>query len=439
MVGAKKITLLTNKQLKYLQNKPIIPLRYFMAAGSFLLAMLILIDRACISVAKDSINKDLLLTDKQFGWVMSAFALGYAIFQMPSGLIADKLGARKMLTAVVSIWSLFTAITGMATGFLNLIFIRFIFGMGESGGFPGIAKMVYNWIPIKERGTINGINFSGGRVGTAFSLPLIAVLIDQVGWRNSFFILGAIGVLWATLWYFLYRDMPEDHPLISLDELHEIKDGQKLSPNQNTADQTPEITIRQLFKSSNMWLAMGQYFASNFVFFFCLTWLVPHLKVQYNLNTVEAGFYASIPIIAGAFGNIVSGFIVDALYKRGHLRWSRSAVAIIGFILAGSGLIASLFMIDISTAIICIAIAVFGADMTLSPSWTFCADIGKAQSGVVSGTMNMAGNLGSFVTSLAFPYLKDWTGSATPFFYVAAFLCGVAILCWTKIEPSKGV
>jgi MFS transporter, ACS family, glucarate transporter len=420
-----------------MRKKPLIPLRYFMVAGSFLLAMLILIDRACISVAKDAISKDLLLTDKQFGWAMSAFALGYALFQMPLGILADKFGARKILTLVVSAWSLCTAVTGMVTGFINLLFIRFIFGAGEAGGFPGISKMVYNWIPIKERGTVNGINFSGGRIGAAFSLPIIAILIDKIGWRYSFFILGGIGVIWAIAWYLLYRDLPEQHPLISAHEKDNIAKQRSI---QNTTTQTiSKISTSSLFGSNNMWFAMGQYFASNFIFFFCLTWLFPYLKQQYVVSNVAAGFYTAIPLVAGAAGNIVSGFVVDALYKKGYWRWSRAAVAITGFTLAAVGLLSSLFMHNIDTAIICIAIAVFGADMTLSPSWTFCADIGKQQSGMVSGTMNMAGNLGSFITSLAFPYLKAWTNSATPFFYVAAALCVAAIIFWLQMKPEKAL
>jgi MFS transporter, ACS family, glucarate transporter len=416
-------------------KKPFIPLRYFMAAGSFLLAMLILIDRACISVAKDSISSELALTDKQFGWIMSAFALGYALFQMPAGALSDKLGARKMLALVVSTWSVFTALTGVTGGFISLLIIRFIFGMGEAGGFPGIAQMVYRWIPTKERGTINGINFSGGRLGAAFSLPAIALLINTFGWRQSFFILGSIGILWAIAWYFMYRDSPANHPNISAYELAYITNNQ--GENKVNSEPQSPITPNQLFRSQNMRLAMLQYFASNFVFFFCLTWLFPYLKQQYQVNNLEAGFYSSIPLMAGAAGNIISGFVVDYLYKKGLKRWSRSLVAIVGFALAAIGLLLSLSMDSIGPGVACIAVAVFGADFTLSPSWTFCADIGKSQSGLVSGTMNMAGNLGSFVTALAFPYLKDWSGTATPFFYVAAALCLVAIISWLKMDPKK--
>ncbi len=420
-------------------QSPLVPTRYFMVGGTFLLAMLVLVDRACISVAKEPMTAALGLTDGQFGWIMSIFALGYALFQAPAGYAADKFGPRKVLTIVVAVWSLFTALTGMVVNFFSLIVVRFLFGMGEAGAFPGIAKMIYSWIPVKERGVVNGINFSGGRLGAAFSLPLLAVLMETYGWRMSFLILGGIGIVWAVIWYLLFRDEPNEHPFTSETEKEEIIANRVIEDSGVNGAPRDQISTSVLLGSKNMWLAAGQYFCSNFTFFFCLTWLFPHLKEQFDLSNVEAGFYASIPLICGAAGNVISGLLVDSIYKRGSWRWSRSAVAIAGFALAAIGLVSSLFMNDILTAIICLSVAVFGADMTLSPSWTFCVDIGKNNSGLVSGTMNMAGNLGSFLTALAFPYLKTWTGSVTPFFYLGAALNVVAILIWLNMKPEEGL
>ena len=415
--------------------KPVIPSRYFMVAGTFLLSMLVYVDRIGISVAKDPMTESLQLSDKQFGWVLSIFALGYALFQTPLGALADRFGPRKILTAVVSLWSLFTALTGAVTGFISLVIVRFIFGVGEAGAYPGIAKAVYHWIPIRERGIVNGINFSGGRFGAAFSLPFIAIILDTLGWRSTFFILGLLGIVWALAWYWLFRDNPEDHPRVSSFEKEEIM----LSRAKQGMEVKSTFSVHSLLGSRNMWLAMGQYFASNFTFFFCLTWLFPHLKEQFMLDNIEAGLYSSLPLIGGAFGNMFSGWLVDFIYKRGSFRWSRIIPAILGFGLAAIGLIASLFSVEITASIIFLSIAIFGADMTLSPSWTFCVDIGKTHSGAVSGTMNMAGNIGSFFTALAFPYLKDWTGSVTPFFLIGAMLNVIAILIWLKMKPDKPI
>ena len=407
-----------------------------MVMGTFLLALLVLIDRACISVAKDSITLDLGLTEKQFGWILSVFALGYAFFQTPSGILADKYGPRRILTAVVAFWSVFTALTGAVFSYISLLVVRFLFGVGEAGAFPGMARSIYTWIPLKERGIVNGVNFSGGRLGVAFSLAPIAWLVNQVGWRMSFLILGGIGILFAVAWFLLFRDDPLTHPRISAKEKEFIKNNRQ-NVNASGYAEAERLSIGKLFSSKNMWLAMGQYFSSNFTFFFCLTWLYPFLKEKFALEAVEAGLYSSLPLIAGAVGNWISGLLVDYIYKNGSWKNSRLIPAIVGFGLASVGLVASLYMTSAAGAVLFLALAVFGADMTLSPSWSLCVDIGRRNSGAVSGTMNMAGNIGSFVTALAFPYLNAWFGSTTPFFFLGATLNIFAIFLWLKIKPEK--
>jgi len=173
------------------------PKRYFMVMGTFLLALLLYVDRICISVAKEPIADALSLSDKQMGWILAAFSLGYAFFQTPSGIMADRYGPRKVLAIIVVLWSTFTALTGAAWNFISLIIVRFLFGAGEAGAFPGMSRAIYSWIPLKERGIVTGINFSGSRLGAAFAVPVVAWLITDFGWRNTFIVLGVAGVVWA--------------------------------------------------------------------------------------------------------------------------------------------------------------------------------------------------------------------------------------------------
>ena len=409
--------------------------RHWVAAGMFLLALLLYIDRVCISVAKDPIAGDLNLSDKAMGWVLSAFALGYALMQVPSGMMADRFGPRKVLGGIVVFWSGLTALTGAAWNFISMLTVRFLFGAGEAGAFPGMSRAIYSWMPLQERGIITGINFSGSRLGAAFALPLVAWLIDSYGWRTTFLILGGIGVIWAIGWWVLFRDTPEEHPMLNSTEKDYILANRQ---QQSTTDKTT-ISRQELFQSKNMWSAIGQYFCSNFTFFFALTWLFPYLKNKYNLASVEAGWYAVAPFIAGAIGNWVAGGMVDSIFKKGNWNRSRNLPAIIGFALAAFGLIGSLYMETALGAILFLSIAIFGADMTLPPSWALCVDIGKSNSGAVSGTMNMAGNIGSFLTALAFPYLTDWTGSVDYFFYVAAALNVLAIFLWLRVKAEAGL
>lgn len=409
--------------------------RYFVAAGMFLLALLLYVDRVCISVAKESIAGDLMLSDKQMGWVLSIFALGYALFQVPSGLLADKYGPRKVLAGIVSIWSILTAMTGAVSNFINLLAVRFAFGAGEAGAFPGMARATYSWIPLKERGTVTGLNFSGSRLGAAFALPFVAWLITDFGWRNAFLILGGIGVVWAVAWWFAFRDTPEEHPALNAKERDEIL----ATRQQIEADEPERLSFSDLSGSKNMWSVVLQYFCSNFTFFFALTWLFPYFKETYNLSAMDAGWYTSAPFIAGAIGNWVGGGMIDNIFRKGKMNLSRKLPAIIGFSLAALGLIGCVFANSALVAVIAISVAIFGADMTLPPSWTLCVDIGRRSAGAVSGTMNMAGNIGSFLTALAFPYLTAWLGGAQAFFYVAAALNVLAIFLWLRVKAEEGL
>jgi len=410
------------------------PKRYFMVIGTFLLALLLYVDRICISVAKDPISESLDLSDKQMGWILAAFSLGYAFFQTPSGILADRFGPRKVLAAIVTIWSGFTALSGAAWNFISLLTVRFLFGAGEAGAFPGMSRAIYSWIPLSERGLVTGINFSGSRLGAAFALPVVAWLINDYGWRFTFIVLGIVGVVWAITWYLLFRDTPEEHQSISDEEKEFILSTRQ---DREAAKTKEKIHFGTLLKSKNMWLAMGQYFCSNFTFFFALTWLFPHIKSEYQLETIEAGFYTAVPLIFGAFGNWYSGWLIDRIFKNGKWDKSRIFPAALGFILAAIGLLGSIYMDSAIGAILFLSIAIFGADMTLPPSWAFCVDIGQKHSGAVSGTMNMAGNIGAFITALLFPYLLAWTGSTTLFFIVGAILNIIAVFLWYNMKPQK--
>ena len=414
---------------------PYIPRRFLFVFGTFFISLFMYVDRACISAAKDPITGDLGLTDNQMGWVLSAFALGYALFQVPAGMMSDRFGPRKVLAGIIAIWSLFTALTGIVKTYIGMLVVRFLFGAGEAGAFPGISRAVYSWIPMRERGIVQGVNFSGSRIGAALAMPLVAAMISGLGWRETFIILGVAGIFFAVIWYLLFRNRPEDLESISDRERNYIL-TQRQQPE---AIKPAPLTAGKVFGSGNMWLAMLQYFASNFTFFFALTWLLPHLKETYNLELMQAGLLAAAPFLAGAFGNWVAGAIVDAIFRAGKWKLSRKVPAILGFSLMIVGLLGSLHMDSALSAVAMLSLAIFGADMTLSPSWSFCIDIGKENAGSVSGTMNMAGNIGSFITALAFPYLMSWTGSNVTFFYVAAGFGVVAILSWLWMNPEKSL
>lgn len=417
-----------------------IPRRFMLVAGTFLLSLLLYVDRTCISLAKEDITRELGLTNEHWAWVLAAFAFGYALFQTPGGMLADRFGARIVLASVVTLWSIFTGLTAVAWNLTSLLVIRFLFGAGEAGAFPGMAKVVYSWVPVPERGLVKGINFSGSRFGAALAMPGVASLIHMIGWKLSFAVLMGFGFIWAFIWWRWFRDEPADHPSLSKQELeHILLSRQESTAGSMAAANVAPASAMTLLTSGNLWLMMVQYFASNFTFFFSLTWLYPYVKAKYDLTAVDAGFYAMIPLLAGAAGNIFSGWLVDALYRNDLSSISRKLPAINGFILAALGMIMSSDQATAGGAIFWLSVAIFGADMTLAPSWSFCIDIGGKQAGAVSGTMNMAGNLGAAVTALAFFYLPSASQNSTAFFHTAAALSGVAVICWCLANRNSTI
>ncbi|MFC1552153.1 MFS transporter [Candidatus Latescibacterota bacterium] len=415
--------------------------RFILIAILFYHSVNTLMDRVVISSAKDGIVTDLGISDQMMGYVFGIFALGYAMFQIPSGWIADRYGPRKALSVVVGVWSCFTMLTGAAMNAVHMLILRFAFGMGEAGAFPGATRAFYRWLPPKERGLAHGINFSGARLGPAFALFVMPFLIRAIGWRMTFVINGLIGIVWAVIWVWWFRDDPKDNKYINQAELDYIEEGQQQSEFVEKSD----ATFGQIFVSSNMLLTMYQYTASNMTFYVCFSWLAPYLSSRWG-RTGE--LFAPIPLLVAAASQLISGGLVTWLYNRGYHVGSRRIPAIIGFFLGAAGLLLATQTTNIVPFILSFSIAILGVDMTLSPSWSFCMDIGGKKTGMVSAAMNMAGNIGSavsaiifpfFVANVTLPFFAAETGSANSFFIFAAVLNITAIFAWLGMNPRREV
>jgi len=375
------------------------------------LAFLTIVDRVCISAAKTDISADLGISDAVFGWVFGAFAVGYTLMMVPSGWLADRYGPRKTLALCVLLWSALTAITGWVQGTVVLLITRFFFGLAEAGAFPGAARAIACWLPVRERGLAMGLLNTGSRLGAAFGLWGMSLCILHFGWRNSFVLLGVAGVFWAALWFTWFRDRPRS----DVEEYVALK---------------AEVVAGSLLRSRSVYLILFQYFASQVTFFLCFSWLLPYMKTRYRLSGETAGMYASIPLYVGALANWISGLAVDRVYRMGYCAWSRKLPAMLGFALASIALVAAASVTSVNGFVLFFSLATFGVDLTLSPSWTACADIGGQHTGMLSGAMNMMGSVGSLVSAVAFPLLLGMTGDIKCYFYVAIALNLVAMAGW---------
>ena len=395
--------------------------RFMVVAGIFILAWILYIDRAAISSAKGSIASELHLSDQAMGAVFGAFLLGYSLMQIPSGWFADRVGPRIALTSLVALWSLFTFLTGTVSHLALLLIVRLLFGMAEAGAFPGSARAFYNWLPPGERGIANGILFSGAMLGAGVSFPICARLIGAVGWRWAFYLLALPGFLWAVLWVTLFRDYPR----------------RRLAEEQTASG--AGMTFGQVFRSLPMVLAMVQYLAGNFTFYVGVTWMLPYLTEHFKLTAAEAANYAVAPLAAGAIANWTAGIIVDSLYRSRYRAWSRRLPGVLGFLLAAIGIYSVSLAGTPLAAVTGFAVAIAGVELTISPSWAFCMDIGGKRSGGVSGAMNMVGNFGGLASANAFPFLTRLTGTSASYFYTAALLNLLGLICWIWMKPKTSL
>ncbi|GAA5509598.1 MFS transporter [Novipirellula caenicola] len=416
--------------------------RFLLVLLLFLHTVNTYMDRVCISAAKGPMQSDISgLSDQMMGYVFGIFAIGYALFQIPAGMFSDRAGPRLALTIVVIVWSVFTALTGAVFTAISLLVVRFLFGMGEAGAYPGATRALYKWLPAKERGIGQGIFHSGARVGAALSLVVMPALIDWIGWRWTFVANGFVGLVWGGVWWYWYRDSPSDHRGTNQAEVDLIATG--IAEQQSTPLNIPYI---QIVTSANVLLAMFQYAASNITFFISITWLRPYIEERWGS---QAANLSALPLLVGAVALWLSGTLVTLLHKQGMPVLSRRIPAMIGFALGAIGLLLCTQTADSETVwplILCFSIALFGVEMTLSPSWALCMDIGGDRSGAVSGAMNMVGNMGAalsavvfpyFVAKVTMPYFALETGTANSFFVFAATINTLAMLAWLFMNPLR--
>ncbi|MBI3492096.1 MAG: MFS transporter, partial [Acidobacteria bacterium] len=252
-------------------------------AFAFLLAVVTYLDRVCISAAAPFIMDDLHLTVLQMSVVFSAFTLAYSLFEIPSGWLGDVRGPRRVLTRIVLWWSGFTMLTGAARGFQSLVAIRFLFGAGEAGAFPNIARSFSRWFPLRERGRANGVMFLGSRLGGMLSAPIALLLLARWGWRATFVAFGTLGIAWAAAWFAWYRDRPEDHPAMTPEELAWIQQDAAVARGFQPRDRGSERAALQstpwsaLLRSRNLYAICAMYFAFGYGLYFYFTWLPTYL------------------------------------------------------------------------------------------------------------------------------------------------------------------
>jgi sugar phosphate permease len=399
------------------------------------------LDRVNISTAAPLISKEFGFDNITMGYIFSAFVWAYAMFQVPGGWMSDRFGPRNVLGTIVAYWSVMTAATGLAFSAVSFIAIRFLFGVGEAGAFPGATRAMQMWYPRSERGFVQGITHSASRAGAAIAPPIVLLIMLNLSWRWAFVICGAVGLLWSLWWALSYRNLPEDHPMVNRSELETIRG---LGPNGQinpppVAEQT-QVPWGTLLRSPNMWAIMLAYFTYVYCLWIFLTWLTKYLIDVRHFTLLKGGLLASLPLWAGVIGDTVGGLATDWLLRRtGNPRLARSGVAITGLLGCAVFIVPAALTDDPYLAVGCLTVSMFFLECTIGPSWAVPMDTGGKYSGTVSGMMNMAGNIGGALSPIVFGYLAVGDKWEAPFIVAAGLLVIGAGIWAFWIDPTKPI
>jgi sugar phosphate permease len=406
-----------------------------------LMYMITYMDRTGISIAAPSMAKEFGLSQTAIGIVFSVFLWAYALGQIPLGSLADRLGPRLVLLIIVPCWSVMTAMTAIAGGFASLIGIRFVFGLAEAGAFPSATRAMQLWFPKAERGIVHGVTHSFSRFAVAI-VPFIAVsIMVTFGWRWIFYIFGAAGLLWSLAFYFLYRNLPEEHSKVNQSELAQIRgrdpDG-AIKPVDLHQHLAPPWKV--IFRSANMWYIAAGYCCFYYGTYFFMTWFPTYLLEYRHLSLKSVGILASLPLLAGMVGDIVGGTLTDTVYRKtGKLKFARRIVAAPAMLVSGACLIPAAMTHSAWTAILCLTASLFFLELVISPAWAVPMDVGGEYSGTVSGVMNMAGSLAASLSPIIFGALVQRGFWITPFFITAGVLLAGALIWAFLIDPERSV
>jgi sugar phosphate permease len=399
------------------------------------------LDRVNISTAAPQISKEFGFDKVTMGFIFSAFVWAYALFQVPGGWLSDRFGARGVLTGVVAYWSIMTAATAAAFSGASFIVVRFLFGVGEAGAFPGATRAMQLWYPRRERGLVQGVTHSASRLGAAIAPPIVVLIMSQFGWRPVFYVCGAVGLLWSLWWALSYRNLPEEHGSVNKAELELIRGrGPSGEINPPPMDKQTNVPWGTLVGSGNMWAIMFAYFTYVYCLWIFLSWLPSYLIEVRHFTLIKVGIFASLPLLAGVVGDTVGGLATDWLLKvSGSAKIGRRVVAITGLLGCAMCIVPAALTEDAYVAVYGLTASMFFLEFTIGPSWAVPMDTGGKYSGTVSGMMNMAGNFGGALSPIVFGYLAEGGNWQAPFI-VAAGLLVVGSAVWAFwLDPDKQI
>ncbi|HEY0266704.1 MAG TPA: MFS transporter, partial [Rhizomicrobium sp.] len=411
--------------------------RYLLIMLIFVVSAVVYIDRSNMSIAGLYLAQDYHIGKIELGWLQSAFLLGYAFFQIPAGWLVGKLGPHKTLTIGLVWWSALTVATalvppGMAGALWVLVAVRFILGLGESVAYPSSNQFIAAWFPTQERGKANGWVFGGVGLGSGLAPPLVAAIIYAYGWQAAFYFSAVVGLVIAVVWYKVGRDTPAEHPRVTPQELAHIQAGLPVKME----GAMPPVPWGKIFSSRDVWMVTIAYVAFGYVAFIFHTWFFPYVKDGLGLDMRKSALLSMLPFIAMTSCCLLGGVFSDWLVKHKGQYVGRSLYGAFTLFLTCALLLLGGNAHDPYVAIMILACAAGALYLGQATYWAVGADFGGPYSGIVSGLLNMGGQIAGAITASATPWFAVKYGWSTAFYVAAgiAFVCGFA---WFLVNPNR--
>ena len=406
--------------------------RYGVVIFAVTLALITYLDRVCIAQAGPFMMKDLSISKVEMGYVYLIFAWMYGLFEIPWGWLGDRIGPRKILMRIVVCWSVFTAATGLVVNSASLMVTQGLFGAGEAGCFPNVAKCFTTWLPSRERVRAQGLLWLSARWGGAFT-PLVVVYllkIPSVSWRHVFWLFAVVGVVWAILFNRWYRDDPRRHPGVNDAEL-------ALLPRDAAHAESMRVPWRGIVSSPSVWMLWIQYFFLAYGAYFYITWLPQYLNEARHVKLEKGAFLAAFPLFFAGLGSLFCGFFLSRLADWiGGPRRARRLMAIVGFLGSCGFMLLSTRIENTLLAMIVMGLAGFSNDLVMPSSWGASMDMGGRFAGTLSASMNMMSCLGAGVAAWVTGHVLQWTSNNWNLvLYISAAAYFIGALCWLFLDP----
>ena len=421
--------------------------RYLLAFWLFVLSGVAFLDRTNIAIAGLQLSREYGLDNQRLGGIFSAFLLGYAIFQVPAGWLATRWGPRRSLALGAIWWGVTTACTAalpstVAYAMGWLLSIRFLLGAGEAVVYPAANQFVAQWIPFRERGFINGLIFAGVGAGSGLTPPLLNWLITHDGWRAAFWFSAELGIAVGIAWWFMARDLPENHPLVANSELAEIRGARLRSAGKAMNDVSERTSTKgrisgiRLFQRRDLLALMVGYFSFGYIAWIFFSWFFVYLAQVRGLNLKTSAVFTMLPFLSMTTCCLAGGALSDWIASRWGLRAGRCGLA--AFALAATAVFLVLGSQAESADAAGVILAAGAGALYLSQSsfWSVSVDLAGRSSGLFSSIVNMGGQIGGAVTASLTPWIAKragWTNS----FNLAALFAVAAAVCWLFVHPEQ--